>query len=316
MSLKKRIHQQLNYQGSKKQEYFEGWYFKQVSADTKSTISFIPGISLAKDDPHAFVQVINNINYKTYYIRYKLSEFESGEDPFFVKVGKNEFHENRIHIDIDDQVKIVGDIVLGPFTPIDTTTYSPNIMGPFAYLPGMECVHAVLSLHHPLQGTLQLNEHEINLDQGTGYLEKDYGISFPSRYIWIQSNTALLKNASLFFSYATIPLKVLRFEGLICILEIRGKQYRFATYHRVKVKKVKVGEQEIYIELVQKHLCLKIQLTNHQAHPLKAPVKGKMNNTILESLSSHVNVSLYENKKLIFQDDFLAAGSEVFGNFK
>lgn len=46
------------YQGfNQTQAYFEGWYFKLVSPDQKISIALIPGISLAKKDPHAFVQV-------------------------------------------------------------------------------------------------------------------------------------------------------------------------------------------------------------------------------------------------------------------
>ena len=50
-----------NFQGKIKQynkQYFEGWYFKQVTADKKFTISFIPGVSYNKTDSHCFIQCI------------------------------------------------------------------------------------------------------------------------------------------------------------------------------------------------------------------------------------------------------------------
>ena len=51
-----------NIQGKIKQynkQYFEGWYFKQVTADKKFTISFIPGVSYNKKIP----TVLSNASY-------------------------------------------------------------------------------------------------------------------------------------------------------------------------------------------------------------------------------------------------------------
>ncbi len=40
--------------------YFEGWYFKLVSADEQHAIAIIPGIAMAENgDQHAFVQVMD-----------------------------------------------------------------------------------------------------------------------------------------------------------------------------------------------------------------------------------------------------------------
>ncbi|MCK7532616.1 MAG: hypothetical protein MZV63_17090 [Marinilabiliales bacterium] len=53
------------FQGNiKSLNYFEGWYFKNVSAGLDNVYSFIPGISLAKGDRHAFIQVIDGITCK------------------------------------------------------------------------------------------------------------------------------------------------------------------------------------------------------------------------------------------------------------
>lgn len=59
-----------------KKDYFEGWYYKQVSNDKMTSISFIPGVNLFKGDEHSFVQYIyvslnerNEKMTKTGYIR-------------------------------------------------------------------------------------------------------------------------------------------------------------------------------------------------------------------------------------------------------
>ena len=43
---------------SKKNKFFEGWYFKHVSKDYQSHLVVIPGISINEKDAHAFIQLI------------------------------------------------------------------------------------------------------------------------------------------------------------------------------------------------------------------------------------------------------------------
>ena len=50
MWLKKIIYPLLFQGNNKSEEYFEGWYYKQISKDEKRVISFIPGISLFNND--------------------------------------------------------------------------------------------------------------------------------------------------------------------------------------------------------------------------------------------------------------------------
>jgi hypothetical protein len=41
-----------------KKNFFEGWYFKQVSSCKDTSISFIPGVSINKENSHAFIQCL------------------------------------------------------------------------------------------------------------------------------------------------------------------------------------------------------------------------------------------------------------------
>lgn len=53
----KHLNEPMLYKGRKKsKKYFEGWYFKQVSADLKNSISVIPGITKDTYDTHTFIQ--------------------------------------------------------------------------------------------------------------------------------------------------------------------------------------------------------------------------------------------------------------------
>ena len=43
-------------------------------------------------------------------------------------------------------LRIYGDIKYTSSKNIHTSFFSPNIMGPFSYIPFMECNHAILSM--------------------------------------------------------------------------------------------------------------------------------------------------------------------------
>ena len=57
--------------------YFEGWYFKIVSADRRTAMAFIPGISFSNDglERHAFVQVMFGSENRSAYHEFSASDF-------------------------------------------------------------------------------------------------------------------------------------------------------------------------------------------------------------------------------------------------
>lgn len=71
---------------------------------------------------------------------------------------------------------------------LERTFLNPNIMGYFNYIPNLECNHEVVSMNHSLNGEIIINGESIDFNHGKGYIEKDWGRSFPEKYIWIQSN--------------------------------------------------------------------------------------------------------------------------------
>lgn len=57
---------------NKNKNYFEGWYFKNISDE--NGISFIPGINIEGDNEKAFIQVITNSS--SYFVNYNINDFE------------------------------------------------------------------------------------------------------------------------------------------------------------------------------------------------------------------------------------------------
>lgn len=317
----KKIRCPLLFQGnSKSKEYFEGWYYKQVSKDEKRVVCFIPGISLFSDDVHSFIQYIfvsfdenNKKSVKTGYIRYAAEDFKFNNNPFIVRVGNNIFTESKASIKIqDDKISIEGILKLGAFTSINKSILTPNIMGCFAYIPKMECYHGIISMNHEVNGTVTINDEKIDFNGGKGYIEKDWGISFPKKYIWIQSNNFKNKNTSIFCSIADIPFMKKSFLGYICNLVVDEKEYRFATYNNSKLEVESVTSEKVTILLENSKARLKIEGNLKETGELIAPKLGKMQQVIKEESSGKVKIHLYDKKNgNVYEDIGCMAGIEI-----
>lgn len=278
--------------------FFEGWYFKEVSGSGDVVISFIPGYSTVEGDNHAFVQyiLVKNGEVKSGYIRYPLSDFKYSDNPFRVEIGANAFGVDGFTVDIeDDDFVIKGSVDFGQFLGIRQSLYAPNIMGPFAYIPNMECNHGVLSLGHYLMGTLSINGELVTFDGGHGYLEKDWGRSFPKKYIWLQCNS-FKSGSSLFLSIADIPFLGFTFSGYIGVFHDGVKEYRFGSYHGGGFRVVSLTDNVMEVELWKGHIRLFIKVTSIGADKLVAPVEGRMSLVIKEAVSAVVEYSFIDKK--------------------
>ena len=61
----------------KDKKYFEGWYYKVISADESKAFAFIPGIAMdEKGKKQAFVQVLDGKQLKADYIRFDADAFK------------------------------------------------------------------------------------------------------------------------------------------------------------------------------------------------------------------------------------------------
>lgn len=306
--------QAMTYKGKrKKDKYFEGWYYKFVTKDQTLTLSLIPGISKNKIDPHAFIQVIiNKDNHiQTEYVRYNISDFSYDYNDNVVHISDSAFGQKQVFIDINSDLKVKGQINMGDFTPIKTSLISPSIMGFFEYLPLMECNHDVVSMNHHVRGNLEINDQSFSFNQGKGYIEKDYGKSFPEKYVWIQSNHFSRKDVSIMVSYATIPYLGLRFKGFIINLVIADKEYRFSTYNFSKIKVIDKSDKHIILTINKGQFSLYIKAENKDTIKLPSPKEGLMNQHIKEGLSGYVHIRLKKKTQTVIDDIGYSAGIEI-----
>lgn len=312
--MKSRLYNPELFQGNlKKRNYFEGWYFKHVSSKLEEVWSFIPGISLNEKDPHAFIQVINGITGDTNYITYPVEQFTCDKETLDLVIGTSRFTENHISLHIDsDKIKIKGKISYTNNIKYPSSLFSPGIMGWYSFVPFMECKHGIVSVNHTLTGSLTIDNQEILFTGGKGYIEKDWGTSFPEAWIWLQSNNFSNPDTSFTFSVAKIPWLRKFFIGFIVFLYYKNEFIIFSTYNKSVLTDIIHDNDSVSMTLKNKKYILKFKAIKRTFGELKAPSSGDMSRRIKESVDSNLTLSLYDhNNNLLYSDEGKRAGLEV-----
>lgn len=309
-----KVFKQETFQGSlSKQNYFEGWYFKHVSSDLKNVYSFIPGISLSKEDPHAFIQVIDGMTGKSHYIQYDLHQFSWDNKTLYIKIGDSFFTNNGIYIDIKDgPADFKGKIEYKNILKYPSSILSPGIMGWYSYMPNMECRHHIISITHDLYGRITAGGKTIDFTGGKGYMEKDWGTSFPKEWLWAHSNTFVNSNSSLTISIANIPWMHRYFIGFIAFLYTGKNIYIFASYNKSRVTRLFRDNDMIYISMENDNYTFDAKVFAKKTGRLMAPVNGNMSRKINESINSEIEVRLCDRHgSEIIKDTARRAGVEI-----
>jgi hypothetical protein len=310
------------FQGAgKHRHYFEGWYFKHVDMAEQNILCIIPGVSIEenKAKSHAFIQIIDGSTYKTYYVRYDKEAFSFSKEHFQIRIAENVFSDKGIELNIEaEDMKLHGKLTYSKSTRWPSGIASPNSMGWYAYIPIMECYHGVLSLQHKIEGQIKLNDRTIDFDQGMGYMEKDWGTSFPSAWVWLQSNHFDIENSSLMLSIAKIPWRRKSFIGFIIGLWHENKLYRFTTYTGAKINYLKFKGKDVSIKISDKSYDMFIEAQQGNFGSLQAPIKGAMTGSVMESISGTVNIKLNDKKtgRSILDTKARCCGMEVAGNIQ
>lgn len=318
MSLHQIWHPEIFQGVGKRRNYFEGWYFKLTDRANTNALGIIPGISLGdtKEDSHAFIQVIDATKGHTFYIRYPLSAFQADHKEFSVKIGKSAFKADQLTMHIEDEeTRMTGELYFDEIVKFPSTILSPGIMGPFSFMPLMECRHGIINMNHKTHGRLMVNGREIDFEGGEGYIEKDWGKSFPSAWIWVQANHFDHKSTSFMFSFADIPFMGRHFKGLIAYLQHNGRFFRFATYNGCKVQSLMLEEDSMSAVLSGPFGKLIFSVERSNAYLLKAPKRGKMERVIEESIDAEVKLQLQDRKgNALFSGTSRNCGLEISEN--
>jgi len=301
--------------------YFEGWYYKLIDANEREMVAIIPGVSFDTkgQDSNAFIQLLDTSGSSGTYFKFDIDEFCGSSKCFEVKVGQSYFSSSRISVNATNGTNAVnGTLSFSNITPWPTTLFSPGAMGWYAFVPFMECYHAVLSFDHTIEGALDINGRHIDFTGGRGYTEKDWGKSFPRYHVWLQTNHFDKPGTSLMVSIANIPWLGSYFDGFIAGFLYNNQIYRLTTYTGARLTLFQMDEEHLNIHISSNNYRLEIGVSEQKGITLRAPILGDMKGRLQESQTADTHARLYhlnkQQEELIFEGIGRNTGLEIAGN--
>lgn len=301
---------------NRRKSYFEGWYFKVLNNEETHAFAVIPGIAINdRGNGQAFIQVLDGKKQTARYHKFAIHEFSPSADKFNIAIQHNNFSLQSIRLDLPE---LKGELHFSNPVPWPNRWYSPGIMGPYTFLPLMECYHGIVSMDHEITGQLEVDGDVLDFNNGRGYIEKDWGQSFPSAYIWMQSNHFSQQGISVKVSVAKIPYLGYSFVGFIAGIWLGDRLIQFTTYNQSSLRKSVIDSGKVELVMQNKNYTLEIQVRREKATTLASPILGLMDGRIEESMNAQIEVCLIDRKTghTIFNDVGRNGGLEVAGKIE
>jgi len=301
--------------------YFEGWYFKLVDATAKNVVAIIPGVALNKkaNDSHSFIQVLDNVSHSTHYHRFPLEHFHASKTILDIHIGTNHFTSNLMDLKIDtDEGAVSGKVRMTGLHPWPVKLFRPGFMGWYAFVPFMQCYHGAVSFDHLLSGSLSIDGRTIDFSGGRGYIEKDWGNSFPRSWIWMQSNHFSTPGTSFMASVATIPWLGRYFTGFGAGLLYKGDFFPFTKWNGTRLENLRIDPDGVAFSLIRSDRKVEVTAYGKDAGLLRSPVFGEMAGQVAESLKGEIHIDFSVLKNGSWERVFSGAGSngglEIMGD--
>ncbi len=295
--------------------FFEGWYLKLATADETRAVALIPGIFRGRQPAshHAFVQVVDE---GVRYHRFSAGQLDGAEDRFDVRIGPNRFHEHGLSVDLD---RCRGDLRFGPMTPWPVSIPSPGAMGWFAWVPFMQCYHAVPSFGHELYGYLELDGQSIDFTGGRGYLEKDWGRSFPKTWVWMQGQH-FNEDFCVAVSLADVPWLGRSFPGLLAAMHFSSPPPELdpflflTTYGGARVRGLARTPDGIDLRVGGGGFELELNARGGAPVSIHIPSEDSMDQVVEERLGATLSVRLSRRGRTVLETRGQLAAYEAHGD--
>jgi hypothetical protein len=251
------------------------------------------------DRGYCFVQVYDGRSGRVTHREYPLESFVAGKaaagDGF--SVGPNTFSPRGVRLAVEGEAGAVhGELHFDEAKVWPARFLSPGAMGWFAWLPWLQCYHDVLSLHHRVEGHLQVLGEAREFTGGVGYLEKTWGGAFPDAWVWLQCNQFDRPGVCLFFALARVPLLGYPLRGVTAGLLVGDDLFPFGTYRAVRVVRAEVGPDSARFRVRGLGRTLEVEAgfgrTERPADLVLAPTPAGLRPRIREVLDATVRCEL------------------------
>jgi tocopherol cyclase len=202
-----------------------------------------------------------------------------------------------VELNINGRVSVKGSLKYSDLSLFRGGLGMRGVMGWYGFVPFMETYHGLISMDHVVDGSVVINGERRVFDGARGYIEKDWGSSFPSSWIWLQANCFNERGVSLMVSIAVIPWLHSSFVGHLAIFLYHGEVINLSTYCGGKVTRLKKMDTGISMKVEDKRYSLDIWADSGRVVDLKSPKMGVMQGRTAESLRGFIKVSIFDKKE-------------------
>jgi len=277
-------------------KFFEGWFQKVYSKAHKASFILIYGYATHNsDNEFGFLQILipNQTPEIVYFPKNQVS-CDIKKHQF--RMGKNLLTSELIRIDING---ISIELNLKNKQPFRTFK---NSMGYTYFIPNLPCYHSVLNTAQSVSGEIKHQGQCYTLDHEMGYLEKNWGTTFPESYFWVHAVDPNNPAISLLFSRAKIVWlgkTYIKHVGYLCY---DGQQIELRELKNCAVSNSNISPENRIIQIRSASAQLDLALGYGREVQFKGPKDGALSRMIHHQADAKVEVSLtYENRRQQFQ---------------
>lgn len=271
--------------------YFEGWFQKVYIPEQNKSIIIIYGIATGNElTKTGFIQLLVP-GHEVIHIDFHRDEIALSKRKHEVKLGRNYFSSNRIHI----EYKLVElDLEIIPQTK---KALKQNSMGNFYLVPGLPCYHSVLQINSSVKGIVKINNELIHIARSSGYLEKNWGTSFPEKYFWMHAQDPINSTNQVLFSQAEMRWRNKTFIKHVGFIQLNGKSFDLRKIRRKHLVCNVYNSNQLELSIGPIDTTFNFDLSEANNTSFNSPCNGKMSNKIIHNID--VPVLLEINDKTL-----------------
>ncbi len=206
-----------------------------------------------------------------------------------VRMGDNVLSTNTIDINLHE---LSINLQLMNNQRIDTLN---NSMGYAYYVPTLPCYHSVLNTSHGVSGSIVHRSNEYAVNNEMGYLEKNWGTSFPDRYMWLHAVDPNDAETSLLFSRADIQWLGRTFTRHVGHMRLDGKHIDLRELSSVVISTHRAGPDTHIYRINSRSLQMDVSITVGHKVLLKAPELGSLSREIPHHIDALIEARVTHN---------------------
>lgn len=285
-----------------KSNYFEGWFQKIYSQEHNVSFIIIYGFATANStEEMGFIQLYFP-NQEVIRLNFHKDDLYLNRKKHIVKFGSQLISRERIYISTDTfQIDLT-------ISTDKHSTFKQKTMGNFYLIRGLPCYHCVIQNNSNVSGEIAINQMHYKLTNANGYLEKNWGTSFPDNYIWLHAIELNNPDNQLLFSQADIIYRNKIHRKHLGYVKINGvyRDLRRVKKQHISYQQLNPNEFQITIDDIIVELIIPKEKTKNIV--FDSPKNGKMCSNITHH--SDISVSLKKIDKVLYTTTLMAGNLE------